>query len=145
MRQLLMLVMLMSTGCGMRACAEAQDVVHEELGPRAMLRKYEWFKDAYANLQAQEISLNAYRAQEQAVIDDYGEDRTKWPRDVRDERRMARAERTGMVAAYNGLAADYNSNMSKAHWDFTNIGQLPPGLPADAEPLPRTVATYKDK
>jgi hypothetical protein len=48
-------------------------------------------------------------------------------------------ELDGVKASYNDLAADYNSAMSKANVNFTNVGDLPKGA---SEPLPREVAPY---
>src|SRR3990167_6246123 len=99
-------------GYGLGWFGEAARVTQEEFGPRAMLEKYETYKD-FA--------------------------RQKWPREDREQYNVWSSEVAGVKASYNTLAAEYNAQMAKFNWRFANVGELPKG--AD-KPLPREFKPY---
>jgi hypothetical protein len=120
---------------------EASQVASEQFGARAMLEKYEWFKDASAQLDKLDADIHVYEARRAALIEAYGDTpRTQWPRDDRQEWSLIASEVAGVKAGYNGLAAQYNAQMSKFNYAFTNAGQLPQG--ADRI-LPREYRAYQ--
>jgi len=120
---------------------EAQQVAREEFGPRELLRKYEWFKDASASLDKKVADIKMYDTQIQELQNDYADvPRKDWPRDVRENLNQWRSYRIGIRASYNGLAAEYNAQMAKFNWRFTNAGMLPEGA---TEPLPREYKPYQ--
>lgn len=122
---------------------EAAKVAQEEFGPRAMLEKYEWFKDAAANLEKKQADVMVYEGRMKAMDETYkGLPRQKWPREDREQHNVWVSEVTGVRASYNQLAADYNSQMAKFNWAFANVGTLPKG--AD-KPLPREYKPYETK
>ena len=121
--------------------AEGAAVAREEFGPREALRKYEWFKDAAAQLDKKQADISIYEAQVAGYATDYGEDRKLWPRDVRTEAGQRQAELLGVRASYNTLAAEYNAQMAKFNYRFANRGMLPEGA---KEPLPREFRTYQE-
>jgi hypothetical protein len=145
---LIWLVILMGVGLGLRVIGgvfgwfgEAVTVAREEFGPRAMLQKYEWFKNASAQLDKLNADIRVYDGRQQALVAAYGETpRTAWPRDDRQEWSLISAEVAGVKASYNGLAAEYNSEMAKFNHAFANVGTLPQG--ADRA-LPREYRTYE--
>tara|TARA_Y100000310_G_C20552304_1_gene748712 strand:+ start:429 stop:863 length:435 start_codon:yes stop_codon:yes gene_type:complete len=85
----------------------------KELGGDALLRKYEWFKDAHNQLNAKTANIKIYKAKLDAFKQLENPDRT-------DKENFATwaQELAGMQASYNDLAAEYNSNMSKVNWKF---------------------------
>ena len=122
---------------------EAVQVTREEFGPREMLRKYEWFKDAAAQLESKRSNIKASFAREKDLSSQYvGEKRKDWPEDDRREMGMLRAERVGMLASFNSLAAEYNAAMVKFNYAFANRGELPKGA---GEPLPREFKRYMEE
>lgn len=122
---------------------EAAQVAQEQFGPRALLQKYEWFKDAAAQLDKLDADIRVYSARVDTISKTYeGVRRADWARDDRQDWSTATAEVAGVKAAYNGLAADYNAQMAKFNYAFTNAGQLPQG--ADRA-LPREYRTYEVK
>lgn len=130
-------------GCILGWFGEAADVSREELGPRTMLKRYTWFKDAAAAIDSRFSSIKIYEARMKRVEDNYKDvPRSKWARQDVDDYNLASMELAGMKAAYNSLAADYNAAMAKENWRFTNVGSLPQG--ADV-PLPREFKLYLDK
>ena len=119
---------------------EAQQVVSEEFGPRAMLQKYEWFKDAKAQLEQKIATVDTLQVRITGLEGDYaGVSRRLWPRDDRQLHGQMTAEVAGVKASFNILAAEYNAEMAKINWAFANVGQLPRGA---ADPLPREFAPY---
>ena len=134
-------LMCVSAGGTLIACDEAAQVAQEELGPRALLKKYEWCKEAHAQLDKKQADIKVYQASLKRISDQYKDvPRRKWAADDRDDYNMRSTELAGIVASYNDLAAQYNAKMAEVNWSFTNVGQLPKG--AD-EPLPREYAPYK--
>ncbi len=120
---------------------EAATVAREEFGPREMLRKYEWFKDASANLDKKKADIGVYEARIVGLEGDYeGTPRSEWPRSDREQLNLWRTEVAGVRASYNGLAAEYNAQMAKFNWRFANAGDLPEGATVA---LPREYRTYE--
>ncbi len=119
---------------------EAADVTKKEFGPKALLLKYEWFKNASAELDKKQADIKVY---EQRVVEqdkDYaGVLKKDWPRDARETRSQWQNEVAGVKASYNSLAAEYNAQMAKFNWRFANSGELPEGATV---PLPRDYKPY---
>lgn len=126
-------------GYGLGWFGEAAQVAQEEFGPRRLLEKYEWFKDAAAQLDAKHASIATYEASFRETKQTYGADALKWPRDVREDLSVRSQAVAGLKASYNTLAADYNSQMAKFNWRFTNAGDLPQGA---TQVLPREFRAY---
>jgi hypothetical protein len=143
MKRLSVVLALMAClGCGFAGawCSEAQDVAYEQTRPRELLRKYEWFKDAAAQLDKKAADLSVYDARLAALAGDYAKiPRAKWPRDDREQFNLWATEAAGVKASYNALAAEYNAQMAKDNWRFCNRGTLPPGVET---PLPREFRAY---
>lgn len=118
---------------------EAATVAKEEFGPRELLKKYEWFKDSAAELDKKVADISVYQKRVDGLNADYaGVHRKDWPRSDREQMSIWQAEAAGVKASYNGLAAEYNAQMAKFNWSFTNAGQLPQGatvaLPKEYKP-----------
>jgi two-component SAPR family response regulator len=118
----------------------AATVVSQQVDPQELLRKYEWFKDAAAALDAKVANIQVYDQRFKQMEDTYkGTLRKDWPRDDREQYNLWQSEVSGVRASYNLLAAEYNSAMSKINYRFCNVGDLPKG--AD-KPLPREYKPY---
>lgn len=155
---LIFVLMIGSTILGIGACAlglvggvasNAAEVVKKELYPDALLRKYEWFKDASAALDQKQANIRVYKTKLDSLTASYGPARSNsfgsrrdWARDDREQWSIWSSELAGIKASYNSLAAEYNSQMSKLNWRFTNIGDLPPGA---STPLPREFKPYVEE
>lgn len=115
-----------------------QKVVFQQFSPEALLKKYEWFKDASAALDAKVATLQAYDAREATYEKKYGADALKWPRNVQEQSDIWQSEQLGVKASYNTLAAEYNAAMAKFNYRFCNVGGLPQGattvLPREYKP-----------
>lgn len=121
------------------AATNAAAVVRKEFYPDALLRKYEWFKDASAALDKKAADLSVYDRRLADLDAAYvGVARSQWPRDDREQRAIWASEAAGISASYNQLAAEYNAEMAKFNWRFTNVGDVPQG----GKPLPREYRAY---
>ncbi len=120
---------------------EAGEVAREQFGPRAMLKKYEWFKDSSAQLDSKIATIQVYESRTKSMDDTYeGTPRIDWPRSDREQYNQWRAEAAGVITSFNNLAAEYNSQMSKFNYQFTEAGDLPSGA---TKPLPREFKPYQ--
>jgi len=119
---------------------EAAQVAQEEFGPRAMLEKYELFKDEAAQLEKKQADITVYDGRMKAMDETYKSlPRQKWPREDREQYNVWSSEVAGVKASYNSLAAEYNAQMAKFNWRFANVGELPKGA---EQPLPREFKPY---
>lgn len=111
---------------GLGWCGEAGQVAKEEFGPRASLRKYEWFKNAAQQLQAKQANIEASEADLAASKAEWASTApTDVPRDVREALDLRRKEVLGLKANFNQLAAEYKANVSKVNWKAMNVDNLP--------------------
>jgi len=130
-------------GYAMGWVGEAGQVAQSELGPRALLDKYTWLKDAHAQLEKKRADMRVYDTRNQTLDDAYkGSPRSAWSREDREQWSTWQSELAGIKASYNDLAARYNAKMAEVQWRFTNVGSLPKGA---TEPLPREYAPYEEK
>jgi len=119
---------------------ETQQVAKEQFGPRALLAKYEWFKDSAAQLDKKRADIRVYSVRLSSMLDSYSSiPRYQWDRTDKEQWALWQSELAGVKASYNGLAAQYNSQMAKFNWAFANAGSLPQGA---TEPLPREFKPY---
>lgn len=140
----LVLFLMIPLGIVARGCNwidRAATVVSKEVDPAYLLKKYEWFKDASATLDKKQADIAVYEARLSSMVKAYeGVPRYKWPRDERESMSLRESEIAGIKASFNQVAAEYNAQMSKMNWKFTNVGNLPQGA---NEPLPREYKPYE--
>jgi hypothetical protein len=138
-----LLIFCVPVGLILRGCSvanEAANVAQEQFGPREALRKYEWFKDAAAQLDAKRADIKVYDARLASLKEANGETpRAKWARADVEQWSIWQSESAGVRASYNSLSAEYNAQMAKFTWQFAEAGRLPAG--AD-RPLPREYKPY---
>ena len=104
---------------------EAGEVAKKEFGPKASLKKYEWFKDAIEQLNAKTDAI----AHLQLKIDLYHVKRPKdfsqWSRQDLERLEVMERELFGLKLSFTQLAAEYNANMEKVNWKYAADGELP--------------------
>jgi hypothetical protein len=145
---LIFMLMALFTALGIGACAlglvggvatNTATVAQKEFYPEAMLRKYEWFKDAAAALDKKTADITVYDKRLSNLKVEYGTTpRIRWSRTDQDQWNIWESEAAGVRASYNSLASEYNAEMSKFNWRFANAGDVPPG----GHPLPREYRAY---
>lgn len=136
---ILSIAALSNAACGY-ACGfvgKTDRLLQQQFDPSALLKKYEWFKDSAAALDKKIADMGIYRSKLSSLKSDYPV--AQRPRDVREQLAIWESELAGIKASYNSLAAEYNSQMSKANYSFANVGMLPPGATV---PLPREYKPY---
>jgi|GEM_PF-6931792 len=104
------------------------DVAQKELDPQELLRKYDWLKSAQASLDAKLSTIEVDNGKIKAMETSYaGVARNQWAETDAVQYNQWQAERDGVKASYNNLAAEYNTRMSEVHWSFSNVGGVPKG------------------
>lgn len=112
-------VVLSVIGFTLGIFGEAATVAKEEFGPRAALKKYEWFKDASAQLEAKKRDISVYTTNINNMKTDYeGIRRKDWDRVDKEQFNQWNLEIAGLKASFNGLAADYNAASQKFNWNL---------------------------
>lgn len=105
---------------------DATQTVHKEYSASALLKKYEAFKDMSAAIDKKRADIELYKEQIAGETDPV-------------EKNQLKAEMRGIISVHNQLCADYNAQMSKFNYRFTNKGDLPA---TNLEPLPREIKPY---
>lgn len=146
---MLVLITLCVISISFKTCGRATDMVnngvetiYQQFKPSELLRKYEWFKDAAAQLDSKRANIKVYEDRFISLKNTYGADslkRTKWARDDREQYNIWQSEYSGVVASYNDLAGEYNSQMAKFNYAFCNAGQMPE---SNMDPQPREFRLY---
>lgn len=113
---------------------KAVAVAAAEVAPKELLRKYQWFKDASAQLDKKVADIAVYEARVNAV-----RLMSEPSRADKEQLYVWISEVAGVKASYNQLASEYNAQMAKINWRFTNVGDLPQGA---VQPLPREYKPY---
>jgi uncharacterized coiled-coil DUF342 family protein len=139
MKKLVLMIPLLFgvVGC----CAyidDAQRTAFQETKASTLLKRYEWFKDAANVLVKLQADVEIYNAQIKEAERDLdtatgGAERFA----IREQVNQWRRERAGIKATYNSLASEYNSNMEKINYRFTNVDFVP----ASEQALPGKFAT----
>ena len=106
---------------GMGFFTEAATVAKQEFGPQAMLKKYEWFKNAASEIRKKQADVSMYQAKIDRMASVDGLDRTE-----REKLMIWEQELLGVRASLNGLVAEYNAQSSKFNWSaFDTNDQVP--------------------
>lgn len=128
-------IVLVPLSLALRACNwgnEVANVAQEQFGAREALRKYEWFRDAAAQLEKKQADMKVYDSRLRSLEAAYSDKpRGQWAREDREQWSIWQSEAAGVRASYNALAAEYNAASSKFNWRFAQ-GQ--PSLPRDFKP-----------
>ena len=130
---LTVVLVTMSTFESCRYVRNAKDTAYKEFSPEAMLKKYEWFKDASAMLEKKKQDIQVYENRITQMKEDYSDTpRKDWDRTDKEQMNQWQTELAGVKASYNTLAAEYNSQSSKFNWKHFE------GQP----PLPKEFSQY---
>jgi len=129
---------IVSKGCSYLGKVSA--VAEQQVDPALLLKRYEWFKEVAAQCDKKLADIQVYNSRLKQMEKDYvGVARIDWDRPDKEQFNVWQQEVAGVVASYNSLAAEYNANMAKINYKFTNIGELPKGATV---PLPREMRSY---
>lgn len=109
------LIVLYVIGYGIEVASTAR----AEVAPKAILKKYEWFKNAKSSLDEKQANLVSYKARCEEAKTIQNPDRTD-----KENASLACTEYLGMKASYNSLVSEYNAQSSKINWAFAQ-GDIP--------------------
>ena len=116
---LLVIIVLFIVGFVCRQCNTASDVLYKQTNAETVLIRYEWFKDASAQLDAKLADINVQKATVDVLNEQYkGVKRSAWARTDLDAYNLVSQALAGIKMSYNQLAAEYNSNMKKVNFVF---------------------------
>jgi hypothetical protein len=122
---------------------EGAQVVQEQFGATASLKKYETFKEWSAQLDAKAATLKSYENRLNELERSYdGKRRAEWTREDREQYNLWQQYIAGIRASSNTLAAEYNAAMAKLNYAYANVGQLPRGANG---PLQREYRVYSEE
>lgn len=131
--------LVLQKGCSWTS--KAVRVVEQQVDPTLLLKRYEWFKNVYAECDKKLADISVYQNRLSQLEQSYnGVSRKDWDRTDKEQFNLWSQEVAGTIASYNSLAAEYNAAMAKINYKFTNIGDLPSGA---TQVLPREVREYK--
>ena len=137
---ILLFIAFGTIGLVCRCTSETAQVAHQEFNAKTLLDKYTWFKDVSATLDQKIANIKVYNSRLNSMKERYsGMKSNEWSRTDSEQYNIWISEQAGIVASYNNLASEYNSQMSKFNWSFCNIGTLPKGA---SVPLPREYKPY---
>ncbi len=143
MKRLILILLLAAFAPGCRYVKNASDVAYDEFSARPLLKKYEWFKDASAKLDAKLASIKVAEGQLARLEKQHeGMARKDWPRTDLETHSLREQEVAGLKMSFNQLAAEYNARMVKENHAFCNVGDMPRGT---TKPLPREYKEYLDR
>lgn len=128
MKQLLFILMM---ALCLPSCMDAVDTAYKEYKPSSLLKKYEWFKNQAAAIDKKRADIEVYRAE----LKGYD---TK-DKDNKFYIEQRKSELLGIISMHNELCAEYNAQMVKFNYAFTNKGSMPE---TNMEPLPREYKPY---
>ena len=97
--------------------SEAGEVAQDEFGPRAAVRKYEWFKNKSNSLNAAEKVIKIT----EGAIEDFKESagpRGNWTFEDKEEYSRLTTDLRGQKAFFENLKAEYRAACKKANWEI---------------------------
>lgn len=109
-----------------RSCNNTSNVIHQEFSTSALLKKYEYFKDMSSAIDAKRADIEVYKSEIGSYV--------ATDKEEKEYIMQRKAEMMGIIAMHNQLCAEYNSQMVKFNYRFTNVGDLPA---SNLTPLPR--------
>lgn len=101
------------------AVQEATQVAKTEFGPKASLKKYEWFKDASEQIKKLDRDIAVYESKSNTLCVS-GMDRL-----AREQCMLWAQEVAGIKSAHNDVVAEYNAQSNKFNWSMYNVDDIP--------------------
>ena len=118
-------------------------MTQDEFEPRELLRKYEWFKDAAAQLDKKQADVQVYRIRLTALEASYGTvPRHQWDRTDKQHTQSV----GGRIGRCDGQLQQSRRAIQRANGEVS-IGALPMPVisrPAPVNPCPRAYTSYQE-
>ena len=102
---------------------EAAKVTQEEFGPRAALKKYEWFINQANAIEKMDQDIALFENRIKQVDEEYsqyGNDKAKWPLHTQvmynERKKTVQDDLVAVVSQKNNLVREYNAQSDKFNW-----------------------------
>jgi len=109
----------------------AHDVVDKTINVNNALFNYEEFFNKYEGVKMEVINIKNTEKSIQTLKDTYGEDATKWPKDVRGDYSNLQQNIEGYKMMYQKIVQEYNADSQKLNRNLFKSKSLPYMLPDD--------------
>lgn len=106
-------------------------VVDKTLNADNILSNYEQFHDQYQGAKQQAMNIATGEKHLSSIKDMYGNDATKWTKDIRQDAEFTQQTIDGQIMQYQRIVSDYNSNSKKLNRNLFKDKGLPYELPLD--------------
>jgi len=96
----LVLMLASSLGILLNTCSDTEKVINKEFSPSALLKKYEYFKDASAAIDKQRADIDMYQKEIESM--------SSTDKDDKFYIQQRKSELIGIISIHNQLCSDYN-------------------------------------
>jgi len=110
-------------------------IVDKTLNADNVLFNYEQFHDLYQGAKQQAVNISNSKTQINNLKETYGEDASKYPKDVRSDLSFQQQTLEGYLLQYQKIASEFNSNSKKLNRELFKAKELPYQLPLDYKEL----------
>jgi len=110
-------------------------IVDKTLNADNAIFNYEQFHDLYQGAKQQVVNILNSKNQINNLKETYGEDASKYTKDVRSDLSFQQQNLEGYLLQYQKIVSEYNSNSKKLNRELFKSKELPYQLPLDYKEL----------
>ena len=110
-------------------------IIDKTLNADNAIFNYEQFHDLYQGAKQQAINISNSKNQINNLKETYGEDASKYPKDVRNDLSFQQQNLEGYLIQYQKIVSEFNSNSKKLNRELFKAKDLPYQLPMDYKEL----------
>jgi len=110
-------------------------IVDKTLNADNAIFNYEQFHDLYQGAKQQAVNISNSKNQINNLQETYGEDASKYPKDVRNDLSFQQQTLEGYLLQYQKIVSEFNSNSKKLNRELFKAKELPYQLPLDYKEL----------
>ena len=110
-------------------------IVDKTMNADNALFNYEQFYDLYQGAKQQVMNINNCQKQIDNLKKTYGEDSSKWTKDIRNDLAFQQQTIEGYLMQYQKIISEYNSNSQKLNRNLFKAKELPYELPLNYKEL----------
>jgi len=110
-------------------------IVNKTLNADNAIFNYEQFHDLYQGAKQQTVNITNSKNQINMLKETYGEDASKYPKDVRNDLSFQQQTLEGYLIQYQKIVSEFNSNSKKLNRELFKSKELPYQLPLDYKEL----------
>lgn len=110
-------------------------IVDKTMNADNALFNYEQYYDLYQGAKQQVMNINNCQKQIDNLKKTYGEDTSKWTKDIRNDFAFQQQTIEGYLMQYQKIVSEYNSNSQKLNRNLFKAKELPYELPLNYKEL----------